>query len=97
MKSPYEVGLPNGMTLIVELHDRPVNFEVVFPNGQGKVLFSREHSLDPEVNGKVDRDDVGKQKLTAPIDVSTAAKPKWRRIEPKAESDTFVEYSDPDM
>ncbi len=97
MKSPYEVGLPNGMTLIVELHDRPVDFEVVFPNGQGKVLFSRAQDIDPEVNGKVERDDVGKEKLTDPIDVSTTAKPKRLRIEPKAESDTFVEYSDPDM
>lgn len=97
MKSSYEVGLPNGMTLIVELHDRPVDFEIVFPDGQGKVVFSRVHDMDPEVNGKVDRDSNGKLHLTAPIDVATTARPKWRRIEPKAESDTFVEYSDPDM
>ncbi|MBL8175789.1 MAG: hypothetical protein JNK48_14030 [Bryobacterales bacterium] len=95
MTYPYKVRLPKGMTLVVELAGRPVDFEIIFPGNSGKVVFSRAADSDPKTKGTVDRDSQGKAHLSAPEPVM--ADPGFLRIEKNGESASFVEYSDPEM
>ncbi|MBL8219912.1 MAG: hypothetical protein JNL62_11815 [Bryobacterales bacterium] len=93
MDYAYEVNLPNGLLLRVELAGRDADFEIVYPDGTGKVVFSRKKNPNKKVKGTAKPEGSG---LTAEADVVRGGK-KFKRVERSGDPATFVEYSDPDM
>lgn len=85
----YHVTLPKGLTLVVELHDRPVDFTIIFPGGK-ELVFSRIKSTNKSVPGVV-TPSPGLLEEQAP----ERGGRKFKKVKLDGSSEMTVEYADP--
>jgi hypothetical protein len=90
--APYEVNLPRGIKLTVEMKDRPVDFEISVP-GVGTIKFHRDEGAFPAVKGRIDHSGIPAAKLKT----HTRTDGKVDKHEVFAASGDSVTYSDPEM
>ncbi|MBS1824413.1 MAG: hypothetical protein JST93_03745 [Acidobacteria bacterium] len=92
MTAPYEVSLPGGLKLTVELADRPVDFEIFVP-AVGTIVFQRDKGPFPAVKGKVNRIGIPAAKYKKHLRADTSID----KHEVLTASGDSIMYSDPEM
>jgi len=85
----YHVVLPKGLELVVEMHNRPVDFTIIFPGGK-ELVFSRGQDTDKAVPGTV----TPSPGLLSKPDVVRGGR-KYRKLQLGGDSEMSVEYADP--
>jgi hypothetical protein len=92
----FTVELHAGFKLHVELNDRPVDFEIEFPNGK-KIKFSRPKGDPGSVDATIKQDSTLDTHET-PLAPGPSGKPRKRvRVKEQGGSASIEYVSDPDM